>query len=106
MQFAANPAVAAATVQQVAAYAAAAAVSTDEIGVMLEKFANEVELLLTSIGSTGPGSQQVALHNLLEAIIATRRARDANTAMNLLKRVIYLLNLFLGFRFNIFFYIF
>lgn len=87
MQFAANPAVAAATVQQVAAYAAAA-VSTDEIGAMLEKLASEVEHLLAAMGPAAPPPQQVALHSLLEAIIATRRARDANTALTLLKKVI------------------
>lgn len=87
MQFAANPAVAAATVQQVAAYAAAA-VSTDEIGAMLEKLASEVEHLLAAMGPSAPPPQQVALHGLLEAIIATRRARDANTASALLKKAV------------------
>ena len=83
--FAANPAVAAAAAQQVAAYAAA--VSTDEIGSMLEKLAAEVEVLLTAMGPAAPPPQQAALHGLLEAIIVTRRSRDTNAATALLKKV-------------------
>lgn len=79
--FAANPVVAAAAAQQVAAYAAA--VSTDEIGAMLEKLASEVEVLLTAMGpATSP-----SLHALLDAIIVTRRSRDTNAATALLKKV-------------------
>lgn len=83
--FAANPAVAVATAQQVAAYAAA--VSNDEVGAMLEKLATEVEVLLAAMGPAAPPPQHAALHSLLESIILTRRSRDAGAAMALLKKV-------------------
>lgn len=77
-----------ATVQQVAAYAAA--VSNDEVGAMLEKLAAEAEVLLAAMGPAAPPPQQAALHSLLESIILTRRSRDAGAAMTLLKKVSYL----------------
>lgn len=83
--FATNPAVAVATAQQVAAYAAA--VSNDEVGAMLEKLAAEVDVLLSAMGPAAPPPQHVALHSLLESIILTRRSRDAGAAMTLLKKV-------------------
>ncbi|XP_012340948.1 CCR4-NOT transcription complex subunit 1 isoform X3 [Apis florea] len=84
--FAANPAVAVATAQQVAAYAAA--VSNDEVGAMLEKLATEVEVLLAAMGPAAPPPQHAALHSLLESIILTRRSRDAGAAMALLKKAV------------------
>ncbi|XP_076649788.1 CCR4-NOT transcription complex subunit 1 isoform X4 [Halictus rubicundus] len=84
--FAANPAVAVATAQQVAAYAAA--VSNDEVGAMLEKLAADVEVLLAAMGPAAPPPQHAALHSLLESIILTRRSRDAGAAMTLLKKAV------------------
>ncbi|XP_015598376.1 CCR4-NOT transcription complex subunit 1 isoform X7 [Cephus cinctus] len=86
--FTANPTVAVATAQQVAAYAAA--VSNDEVGAMLEKLATEVELLLreAAMGPAAPPPQHAALHNLLDSIILTRRSRDAGAAMALLKKAV------------------
>ncbi|XP_035741230.1 CCR4-NOT transcription complex subunit 1-like isoform X2 [Vespa mandarinia] len=84
--FATNPAVAVATAQQVAAYAAA--VSNDEVGAMLEKLAAEVDVLLSAMGPAAPPPQHVALHSLLESIILTRRSRDAGAAMTLLKKAV------------------
>ncbi|KAG7189600.1 hypothetical protein KM043_017285 [Ampulex compressa] len=84
--FAANPAVAVATAQQVAAYAAA--VSNDEVGAMLEKLAAEVEVLLAAMGPAAPPPQHAALHSLLESIILTQTSRDAGVAMALLKKAV------------------
>lgn len=75
-----------AAAQQVVAYAAAA-VSNDEVGTMLEKLAGEVELLLAAMGPAAPPQQITALHSLLESIILTRRSRDTGAAMTLLKKV-------------------
>lgn len=72
------------TVQQVAAYAA---VGTDEVGTVLEKLGQEVEVLL-AMGPATPPPQQSALHSLLEAIILTRRSRDGNVAVQLLKKAV------------------
>lgn len=77
-----------ATAQQVAAYATVA-VSNDEVGAMLEKLATEVEVLMTAIAPAAPPPQHAILHSLLESIVLTRRSRDANTAMALLKKVSY-----------------
>ncbi|XP_015520502.1 CCR4-NOT transcription complex subunit 1 isoform X1 [Neodiprion lecontei] len=84
--FAANPAVAVATPQQVAAYAAA--VNNDEVGAMLEKLATEVDLLLAAMGPGVPPPQHAALHALLDSIILTRRSRDTGAAMALLKKAV------------------
>ncbi|XP_014599936.1 PREDICTED: CCR4-NOT transcription complex subunit 1 isoform X2 [Polistes canadensis] len=84
--FATNSAVAVATAQQVAAYAAA--VSNDEVGAMLEKLAAEVDVLLSAMGPAAPPQHHVALHSLLESIIHTRRSRDAGAAMTLLKKAV------------------
>jgi len=80
--------VAVATAQQVAAYATVA-VSNDEVGAMLEKLATEVEVLLAAMVPAAPPPQHAILHSLLESIILTRRSRDANAAMALLKKVSY-----------------
>lgn len=85
--FTPNSAVAVATAQQVAAYAAA--VNNDEVGAMLEKLAAEVEVLITAIGPAVPPPLYAALHNLIESIILTRRSRDGGAAMTLLKKVSY-----------------
>lgn len=83
--FTPNSAVAVATAQQVAAYA----VSNDEVGAMLEKLATEVEVLLAAMVPAAPPPQHAVLHSLLESIVLTRRSRDANAAMTLLKKVSY-----------------
>ncbi|XP_011707064.1 PREDICTED: CCR4-NOT transcription complex subunit 1-like, partial [Wasmannia auropunctata] len=85
--FTPNSAVAVATAQQVAAYATVA-VSNDEVGAMLEKLAAEVEVLMNAIASAVPPAQHTLLHSLLESIILTRRSRDANAAMTLLKKAV------------------
>lgn len=74
-----------ATAQQVAAYA----VSNDEVGAMLEKLATEVEVLLAAMVPAAPPPQHAVLHSLLESIVLTRRSRDVNAAMTLLKKVSY-----------------
>jgi len=84
--FTPNSAVAVATAQQVAAYATVA-VSNDEVGAMLEKLATEVEVLLAAMVPAAPPPQHAILHSLLESIVLTRRSRDANAAMALLKKV-------------------
>lgn len=85
--FTPNSAVAVATAQQVAY--ATVAVSNDEVGAMLEKLATEVEVLLAAMVPAAPPPQHAILHSLLESIVLTRRSRDANAAMTLLKKVSY-----------------
>ncbi|XP_011168409.1 CCR4-NOT transcription complex subunit 1 isoform X1 [Solenopsis invicta] len=85
--FTPNSAVAVATAQQVAAYATVA-VSNDEVGAMLEKLATEVEVLLAAMVPAAPPPQHAILHSLLESIVLTRRSRDANAAMALLKKAV------------------
>lgn len=82
--FTPNSAVAVATAQQVAY---ANVVSNDEVGAMLEKLATEVEVLLAAMVPAAPPPQHAILHSLLESIVLTRRSRDANAAMTLLKKV-------------------
>jgi len=83
--FTPNSAMAVATAQ-VTAYATVA-VSNDEVGAMLEKLATEVEVLATAMAPAVPPQQHAILHSLLESIILTRRSRDINAAMALLKKV-------------------
>lgn len=79
--FVANPVVTV-TAQQVVAYAAT--VSNDEVGAMLEKLVTDVEVVINAMGPSAPH----ALHSLLDSIILTRRSRDINVAMTLLKKVV------------------
>lgn len=83
--FTANPVAVQAVTQQVSAYQA---VNNDEIGGLLEKFANEVDLLIPAMGPAVSHTQHAALHGLLESLIVTRRSRDVQAAMQLLKKVI------------------
>ena len=51
-------------------------------------FLFQLELLLATMGPSTPPPQQASLHGLLESLILTRRSRDANAAMALLKKTV------------------